>query len=155
MVTTFSGNYIGNGLRIGIVQARFNDFISGKLLEGAVDCLIRHGVDESRIDVVQVPGSFEIPLAAKTLVAKGGYNAVVCLGALIRGGTIHFDLIASEVTKGIAQVTHESGVPVTFGVLTTETIEQAVERAGTKAGNKGAEAALAAIEMANLMKSLS
>ena len=155
MVTTFSGNYIGNGLRIGIVQARFNDFISGKLLEGAVDCLIRHGVDESRIDVVQVPGSFEIPLATKTLVAKGGYNAVVCLGALIRGGTIHFDLIASEVTKGIAQVTHESGVPVTFGVLTTETIEQAVERAGTKAGNKGAEAALAAIEMANLMKSLS
>ncbi len=154
MVTTYSGNLVGTGLRIGIVQARFNDFICTSLLEGALDTLIRHGVDESQIDVVKVPGSFEIPIAAKALVSKGGYDAVVCLGALIRGGTLHFELIASEVTKGIAQVGQESGVPVTFGVITTETIEQAIERAGTKAGNKGAEAALAAIEMANLFKSI-
>lgn len=155
MVKTYSGNLVGTGLRIGIVQARFNDFVSERLLEGALDCLIRHGVDETRIDVIKVPGCFEIPLAARTLVAKGGYNAVVCLGALIRGGTIHFDLIASEVTKGIAQISGESGVPVTFGVITTESIDQAIERAGSKAGNKGSEAALAAIEMANLMKYLS
>lgn len=152
MGTTFEGNLIGTGLRIGMVIARWNDFMGGKLLEAAKDTLLRHGVKETDIDIVRVPGSFEIPLAAKRLAKSKRYHAVVCLGVLIRGGTMHFELIASEVTKGISAVGLDTEVPITFGVITTESIEQAVERSGSKAGNKGVEAALAAIEMANLLK---
>lgn len=154
MGNTYEGSLLGKGLRFGIVVSRFNDFITGRLLEGAQDALTRHGVSEQDVDVVKTPGSFEIPLLAKKMVQKGKYDAVICLGAIIRGGTPHFDYLAAEVTKGIAQVALESTVPVIHGVITADTLEQAIERAGTKLGNKGFEAAVAAIEMANVVKGL-
>lgn len=154
MGSVFEGNLIGTGLKVAIVHARWNDFMGGKLLDGARDALRRHGVSDDDVDVALVPGSYEIPLAAKKFAVSGKYHAVVCLGVLIRGGTAHFDLIASEVTKGIGAVSLETGVPITFGVITTENIEQAIERCGSKAGNKGVEAAVAAIEMANLFKAM-
>jgi 6,7-dimethyl-8-ribityllumazine synthase len=150
----FEGDLQAKGLKFGIVISRFNEFITGKLLDGAKDALIRHGAKEEDIDIVKVPGSFEIPLIAKKMAAKGTYNAVICLGTVIRGATPHFDYISAEVSKGIATVSMETGVPVAFGVLTCDTIEQAVERAGTKSGNKGWDAALTAIEMARLLKNL-
>ncbi len=140
------------GLRVGIVVSRFNGFIAERLLEGALDALVRHGAADSDITVVRVPGAFEIPLVAQKLAAGGTYDAVICLGAVIRGATPHFDYVAAEVSKGVAQVSLKTGVPVAFGVLTTDSIEQAVERAGTKAGNKGFDAAMTAIETANLLK---
>jgi 6,7-dimethyl-8-ribityllumazine synthase len=142
------------GLKIGVVVGRFNDFIVSKLLEGALDCLRRHGGADDAVTIVKTPGSFEIPLAAKTLAQSGDYDAVICLGAVIRGSTPHFDYIAAEVAKGVAHATMETETPIAFGVLTTDTIEQAVERAGTKSGNKGFDAALTAIEMANVVKQL-
>lgn len=151
---TIEGKLDAKGLKFGIVIARFNEFISGKLLSGCLDGLKRHGADEKNIDVVWSPGSFEIPLLAKKLAKSGKYHAVICLGAVIRGATPHFDYVAAEVSKGVAQVGLESEIPVIFGVLTTENIEQAIERAGTKGGNKGFDAALAAIEMTNLLKEL-
>lgn len=153
MVRTLEGDLQGQGLKVAIVASRFNGFITDRLIEGAVDALRRHGVDEKDISLVKVPGSFELPLAVRR-VAAGKVDAVVALGALIRGGTPHFDYLSAEVTKGLAQVTLETGVPVAFGVLTTDTVEQAIERAGTKAGNKGFEAALSAIETAKLLKRL-
>ncbi|ABB15717.1 6,7-dimethyl-8-ribityllumazine synthase [Carboxydothermus hydrogenoformans] len=147
----FEGKLNGKGLKIGIIVSRFNEFITQKLLAGALDCLTRHEVENTNIDVIWVPGAFEIPLVAKRAVHKD-YDAIICLGAVIRGATPHFDYVAAEVAKGIAAVGLEANKPVIFGVLTTDTIEQAIERAGTKAGNKGWEAALAAIEMANLFK---
>ena len=150
----FEGDLQAKGLKFGIVISRFNEFITGKLLDGAKDALVRHGVKEEDIDIVKVPGSFEIPLIAKKMAAKETYNAVICLGTVIRGATPHFDYISAEVSKGIATVSMETGVPVAFGVLTCDTIEQAVERAGTKSGNKGWDAALTAIEMAQLLKNL-
>jgi 6,7-dimethyl-8-ribityllumazine synthase len=150
----FEGKLDAKGLKFGIVVSRFNSFICERLLEGAVDALVRHGGNDKDIDVARVPGAFEIPLAAKKMVASGKYHAIICLGAVIRGSTPHFDFVASEVSKGVASVSLESGVPIAFGVLTTDTIEQAVERAGTKAGNKGFEAAVTAIETANLLKAL-
>ncbi len=151
-MSTFEGKLSGKGLKIGIVIARFNEFITGKLKEGAIDCLIRHEVDENDIDTLWVPGAFEIPLMAKKMAKSGKYHSILCLGAVIRGSTSHFDYVCSEVSKGIAKVSLDEELPVIFGVLTTETIEQAIERAGTKAGNKGWEVALSAIEMANLGK---
>jgi len=148
------GDLQAKGLKFCIVISRFNEFITGKLLDGAKDALIRHGAREEDIDIVKVPGSFEIPLIAKKMAAKETYNAVVCLGTVIRGATPHFDYISAEVSKGIATVSMETGVPVAFGVLTCDTIEQAIERAGTKSGNKGWDAALTAIEMARLLKNL-
>lgn len=153
-IKVWQGNYTGEGLRIGIVASRFNEFITSKLLEGAVDCLLRHGVRAVDIEVVWVPGSFEIPLVAKELAASDRFQAVICLGAIIRGATSHFEYVAAETAKGIAQAAIATSVPVIFGVLTTDNIEQAVERAGTKAGNKGFAAAESALEMANLMRSL-
>lgn len=150
----FEGDLQAKGLKFGIVISRFNEFITGKLLDGAKDALIRHGAKEEDIDIVKVPGSFEIPLIAKKMAAKETYNAVICLGTVIRGATPHFDYISAEVSKGIAMASMETGVPVAFGVLTCDTIEQAVERAGTKSGNKGWDAALTAIEMAQLLKKL-
>lgn len=150
----FEGMLVGTDLRIGLVATRWNDFIVGNLVNGAKDALVRHGVAEEDIGLALVPGAFEIPLIAKRLAMSGKYDAIVCLGAVIRGATAHFEYVAGEVAKGIASVMLETGVPVTFGVLTTETLEQAIERAGAKAGNKGAEAALAAIEMANLLRTL-
>jgi 6,7-dimethyl-8-ribityllumazine synthase len=150
----FEGNLVGSGLRFGVVVGRFNDFITGKLCEGALDGLKRHGVDLASVDTAWVPGSFEIPLVAKRLAGSGRYDAVICLGAVIRGATPHFDYVAAEVSKGVANVALQSEVPVIFGVLTTDSIEQAIERAGTKAGNKGYDAAVAAIEMANLLKAM-
>jgi len=155
MVTRVEGKLIGTGLRIGIVTARWNDFMGERMLDGALDALQRLDVASDDITVVTVPGSYEVPLAAKKLADSGKFDALVCLGVLIRGGTIHFDLIAGEASGGIARAAWESGVPCAFGVITTETMEQAIERAGSKAGNKGAEAAMAAIEMADLMKRLS
>ncbi|MBM7693677.1 6,7-dimethyl-8-ribityllumazine synthase [Peribacillus deserti] len=154
MGKVFEGNVIGTGLRVGIVVGRFNEFITGKLLSGALDGLKRHGVDEDNIDVAWVPGAFEIPQVAKRLAVKGGYDAVITLGTVIRGATPHFDYVCNEVAKGVASVSLDTGVPVIFGVLTTENIEQAIERAGTKAGNKGYEAAVTAVEMANLYSSI-
>ena len=154
MANIVEGSLLGKGLKFGLVVSRFNDFIGARLLEGAQDALARHGVNEADVDVVRVPGAFEIPLVAKKVVQTGKYNAVICLGAVIRGGTPHFDYIAAEVTKGIAQVSLDSGVPVIYGVLTADTLEQAIERAGTKLGNRGFEAAVAAIEMVNVMKAL-
>ena len=151
---TFEGKLNAKGLRFNIIVGRFNEFIGGKLLEGAKDALIRHGAELNDIDITWVPGAFEIPLVAKKVAATKNYDSVICLGAVIRGNTPHFDYVASEVTKGIAHVSIESEVPVIFGVLTTDTIEQAIERAGTKAGNKGFDAAVTAIEMANLLKQL-
>ncbi|MFA5843675.1 MAG: 6,7-dimethyl-8-ribityllumazine synthase [Coriobacteriia bacterium] len=153
-MTVFEGNLIGTGVRAGIVVGRFNELLSTRLLGGAMDALGRHGVAESDIDVAWVPGAFEIPLVAKRFAATGRYDAVIALGVVIRGGTPHFEYVASEVAKGVAHVSLESGVPVVFGVVTADTIEQAVERAGTKQGNKGWDAALAAIEMANLLKGM-
>ncbi len=153
-MATFEGNLIGTGLKVGIVIARFNDLLGSRLLSGAQDALIRHDVDPADIDVAWVPGAFEIPLVASKLASSGRYDAVIALGVVIRGGTPHFELVAGEVSKGIAKVNLDSGIPVLFGVITADTIEQAVERAGTKAGNKGWEAANAAIEMASLMKSM-
>ena len=153
MVRTLEGDLQGQGLKVAIVASRFNSFITDRLIDGAVDGLRRHGVEEKDISLVKVPGSFELPLAVRRASA-GKVDAVVALGALIRGGTPHFDYLSAEVTKGIAQVSLETGVPVAFGVLTTDTVEQAIERAGTKAGNKGFEAALSAIEMAKLLKKL-
>ncbi len=150
----YEGHLRSEGLTFGIVVSRFNDFICERLLGGALDALKRTGADEDRIHVFRVPGAYEIPLAAKKLVGTGRYDAVICLGAVIRGATPHFDYVANEVAKGIAAVSLESSVPVTFGVLTTDTLEQAIERAGSKAGNKGFEAAMAAVEMANLLKSM-
>jgi 6,7-dimethyl-8-ribityllumazine synthase len=155
MANMFQGDLVAKrGQKFGIVVSRFNEFISSKLLAGAVDALTRHGVAESAIDVAWTPGSFEIPLVAKTMAAGGKYAAVICLGAVIRGGTPHFDYIAAEVSKGVAAASIETGVPVIFGVITANTIEQAVERAGAKAGNKGSDAAASAIEMANLLGGL-
>ncbi|AAR35069.1 6,7-dimethyl-8-ribityllumazine synthase [Geobacter sulfurreducens] len=148
------GKLDATGLRFGIIVSRFNSFIGERLLEGALDALVRHGGDDGDIDVVRVPGAFEIPLTAQKLVQKGNYDAVICLGAVIRGSTPHFDYVAAEVSKGIAHVSLATGVPVVFGVLTTDTIEQAIERAGTKAGNKGFDAAVTAIETARLYREL-
>lgn len=154
MIRYIEGNLKADGKKFGIVVSRFNSFISEKLLEGALDSLRRSGTADTDIEVVRVPGAFEIPLIAKKLAVSGKYDAVICLGVVIRGATPHFEVVVNEVSKGAAQVGLESGVPVMFGVLTTETIEQAIERAGTKAGNKGGEVAVAAIEMANLIGAL-
>ncbi len=153
MPKVYEGYLKGDHLKIGIVVSRFNEFITSKLLSGALDTLYRHGVKDENIEVAWTPGAFEIPLTAKHMAGKE-YDAVICLGAVIRGTTPHFDYVASEVSKGVAQVSLASQTPVIFGVLTTDTIEQAIERAGTKAGNKGSEAALSAIEMADLIKNL-
>jgi 6,7-dimethyl-8-ribityllumazine synthase len=152
--TVLEGNFEGKGLKIAIVASRFNEFITQKLLQGALDCLLRHDVAEGDITVAWVPGSFEIPLAADKLAKTGRYQAVICLGTLIRGETPHFDYIAAEVTKGIAHTMLANGMPVMYGVLTTENVEQAIHRAGTKAGNKGFQAAQGALEMANLVRQL-
>ncbi|HSW64804.1 MAG TPA: 6,7-dimethyl-8-ribityllumazine synthase [Dissulfurispiraceae bacterium] len=148
------GDLQAKGLKFGIVVSRFNDFITAKLLDGALDALIRHGANEDDIELVRVPGAFEIPLVAKKLAMKGTFNAVICLGTVIRGATPHFDYVAGEVAKGIAVASLESGVPIAFGVVTTDTIEQAVERAGSKSGNKGWDAAITAIEMAQVINRL-
>ena len=150
----FEGELQAKGLKFGIVMSRFNEFITGKLLDGAVDALVRHGAREDDIDLAKVPGSFEIPLIAKKMALKGTYNAIICLGTVIRGATPHFEYIAAEVSKGIASASIETGVPIAFGIITSDTIEQAVERAGTKSGNKGWDAAVSAIEMAQLQKKL-
>ena len=149
---TYEGQLVAGNEKYCIILSRFNDFIGAKLLSGALDELKRHGVSEENIDVVRVPGAFEIPLAAQKFAATGKYNAIITLGAVIKGATAHFDYVSAEVSKGIAQVSLQTGIPVIFGVLTTDNIEQAIERAGTKAGNKGADAAKSAIEMANLYK---
>jgi len=153
-MSILQGHLKADGLRFGIVVSRFNEFITSKLLAGALDALERHGADMSGTDVAWVPGSFEIPLIAQKMARSGRYDAVICLGALIRGSTPHFDYIAAEVSKGIATVSLSTELPVVFGVITTDTIEQAIERAGTKMGNKGADAAVTAIEMANLIRAL-
>jgi len=150
----YEGKLIAEGLKFGIVIARFNEFIGGKLLSGALDGLKRHGVGEDNLEIAWVPGAFEIPLVAKKMATSGKYDGVICLGAVIRGTTTHYELVSNEVTKGIASVSLETGVPIIFGILTTENIEQAIERAGTKAGNKGYDAAVTAIEMANLLKEI-
>lgn len=154
MGKTFEGNLVGTGLKVGIVVGRFNEFITGKLLSGAEDAFRRHGLAENDVDIAWVPGAFEIPLVAKKMAESGKYDAVVTLGTVIRGSTPHFDFVSNEVSKGVASVSMDAGIPVIFGVLTTDTIEQAIERAGTKAGNKGAEAAVSAIEMANLLREI-
>ncbi|WP_297564987.1 6,7-dimethyl-8-ribityllumazine synthase [uncultured Arcanobacterium sp.] len=146
----YEGDYTANGKKFGIVVSRFNDFITARLLEGALDGLRRHGVAEADVEIAWVPGAFEIPLLAKKMAESGKYDAVICLGAVIRGSTSHYDYVCNEAAKGIAQVSMESGIPVMFGVVTTDTIAQAIERAGTKAGNKGYDAALGAIEMVNI-----
>jgi 6,7-dimethyl-8-ribityllumazine synthase len=150
----FEGKLLGEGLRFGLVISRFNEFISKKLLEGAQDALLRHGVKEEDIEIAWTPGSFEIPLVASKLAQTKKYDAVICLAAVVRGGTPHFEYIAAEVTKGIAKVGLETGLPVIYGVITADTLEQAIERAGTKMGNKGFDAAMSAIEMANLLRSI-
>lgn len=154
-MSTFEGHLVGTGLKFGIVVARFNELLSSRLLSGAQDALVRHGVSADDVDVAWVPGAFEIPMVAGKLASSGRYDAVIALGVVIRGGTPHFEYVSSEVSKGVAKVSMDTGVPVLFGVITADTIDQAVERAGTKAGNKGWEAGEAAIEMANLGKSLS
>ncbi len=146
------GNFNGENIKVAIVAGRFNEFITGKLLSGALDALVRHGVDEGNIDIAWVPGAFEIPLVAQKAASGDKYDAVICLGAVIRGATPHFDFVCAEVSKGIAQVSLKEKKPVIFGILTTEPIEQAIERAGTKSGNKGFEASVSAIEMINLLK---
>ena len=150
-IKTYEGNLIVDGARFGIVVTRWNSFVVESLLEGALDCLKRHGARDTNIEIVRVPGAFEIPLAVKRMADKKDYDAIIALGAVIRGGTPHFEYVAGECTKGMAQVSLQYDVPVSFGVLTVDTIEQAIERAGTKAGNKGEEAALSAIEMVNLL----
>ena len=154
MPKILEGIISAEGFKFAIVVSRFNDFISSKLVEGAMDALKRHGATEDNVTLVKVPGAFEIPVAAKRLAAKGGFDAIICLGAVIRGATPHFDYVASEVAKGIAVVSLESNIPLAFGVLTTDNLEQAIERAGSKSGNKGWDAALAAMEMASLFKNL-
>ena len=154
MKKKYEGTLVGTGLKIGVVVSRFNEFITGKLLAGAEDALSRHGVKEGDIDVAWTPGSFEIPLIAKKMAESGKYDAIICLGAVIRGGTPHFDYIAAEVSKGIANVSLGTGLPIILGVITADTLEQAIERAGTKSGNYGSQAALHAIEMANLGKAI-
>jgi len=154
MPKTIEGKLVAKGMKFGIVASRFNDFISGRLIDGAVDALTRAGVDEKDIQIYKVPGAFELPLMAKKLAKTERFDAVICLGAVIRGATPHFEYISAEVTKGIASVGLEMEIPVSFGVLTTDTIEQAIERAGTKAGNKGWDAAMSAIEMVDLFKKL-
>lgn len=151
---TFEGKLISNNEKYAIVMSRFNEFINSKLLDGALDGLSRHGVSDNNVDIYRVPGAFEMPLVAKKLADSGKYEAVICLGTIIRGGTTHYELVSAEVAKGIAQVSLNSEVPVIFGVLTTESIEQAIERAGTKSGNKGYDAALSAIEMVNLISQI-
>jgi len=148
------GELQASGFRFGIIVSRFNDFITSKLLDGALDALLRHGALEEDINIIRVPGSFEIPMVARKMALKGTYNAIICLGTVIRGATPHFDYIAAEVSKGIASASMETGVPIAFGIITSDTIEQAVERAGTKSGNKGWDAAITAIEMAQLLKKL-
>lgn len=154
MAKVFEGALQGKGLKIGVVVARFNEFITAKLLSGAQDALFRHGVSEEDVDIAWVPGSFEIPLVAQKMAESKKYDAVICLGTVIRGATPHFEYIAAEVAKGVAKVGLDSGTPVLFGVITADTLEQAIERAGTKAGNKGFDAAVGAIEMANLLRSM-
>ena len=154
IMRTLEGKLVSGEIRIGIIAARFNEFITSKLLGGALDTLLRHGVSEDAIDVAWVPGAFEIPLIAKKMASSGRYDAVIALGSVIRGSTSHYDYVCSEVSKGIANVSLETGVPVMFGVLTTENIEQAIERAGSKAGNKGSDCAEGAIEMVNLIREL-
>lgn len=151
---TFEGKLVSQNIRVGIVAARFNEFIVNKLVGGAMDALLRHDVREEDIDLAWVPGAFEIPLIAKKMAESGKYDAVICLGAVIRGATSHYDLVCNEAAKGIAHVSLDSGVPVLFGVVTTENIEQAIERAGSKAGNKGYDSAMAAIEMAALVRQI-
>lgn len=151
---TFEGELQAKGLKFAIIVSRFNDFIGSKLLDGAVDALTRHGASEQNIEVIKVPGAYEIPLTAKKVASKKKHDAVICLGAIIRGATPHFDYVAAEASKGIAQASLDTGIPIAFGVLTTDTIEQAVERAGTKSGNKGWDCAMVAIEMAQLFKKL-
>ena len=151
---TFEGKLVSQNIRVGIVAARFNEFIVGKLVAGAMDALLRHDVHEEDIDLAWVPGAFEIPLIAKKMAESGKYDAIICLGAVIRGATSHYDLVCNEAAKGIAHVSLNSGVPVLFGVVTTENIEQAIERAGSKAGNKGYDSAMAAIEMVNLVRAI-
>ena len=153
MANVFEGKLIGDNQRFGIVVSRFNEFITNKLLSGCLDTLTRHGVDREQIDIAWVPGAFEMPLAAQKMVARD-YDAVICLGAVIRGATPHFEYVSAEVTKGIAQVGLNAGVPVIYGVITSDTIEQAIERAGTKSGNKGSDAAITAIEMVNLLNQI-
>ena len=154
MPKVIQGDLSAKGIKVGIVAARFNDFITSRLVDGAVDGLLRHGAVESDIELVKVPGAYEIPLVAKKMAQTKKYQAIICLGAVIRGATPHFEYVSAEVSKGVAMVGMESGLPVIFGVLTTDSIEQAIERAGTKSGNKGWDAAISAIEMANLMKQL-
>ncbi|MDR0138534.1 6,7-dimethyl-8-ribityllumazine synthase [Metabacillus idriensis] len=151
---TFEGNLVGSGLKVAIIVGRFNEFITSKLLSGAVDALKRHGVEDENVELAWVPGAFEIPLVAKKMASSNKYDAVITLGTVIRGSTTHYDYVCNEAAKGVSQASMSTGVPVIFGVLTTESIEQAIERAGTKAGNKGYEAAVAAIEMANLMRTM-
>ena len=151
---TIEGGFQAQGLKFAILAGRFNDFIVDKLIGGAVDCLLRHGAEKENLTLVRVPGAFEMPLAARKLAESGKYNGVVCLGAVIRGATPHFDYVAAEAAKGIAQASLETGVPMGFGVLTTDTLEQAVERAGSKAGNKGVDAALATLEMVRVLEQL-
>ncbi|AJA46247.1 6,7-dimethyl-8-ribityllumazine synthase [Clostridium pasteurianum DSM 525 = ATCC 6013] len=151
---TYEGNLIASNLNFGIIIGRFNEFIGGKLLTGALDALKRHGAEDDDISIAWVPGAFEIPLIAKKMAKSKNYDAIICLGAVIRGSTPHFDYVSNEVSKGVAHVSLETEIPVIFGVLTTDTIEQAIERAGTKAGNKGYDAAVTAIEMANMIKEL-
>ncbi len=154
MSKLFEGVLLGKGLKFGVVVSRFNEFITKKLLDGAQDALLRHGVSEDDIDIAWVPGAFEIPLVASKLAQTKRYDAIICLGAVVRGATPHFEYIAAEVAKGIAKVGLDTGLPVSFGVITADTLEQAIERAGTKAGNKGFDAAVDAIEMANLLKNV-
>jgi 6,7-dimethyl-8-ribityllumazine synthase len=154
MGKTYAGNFRAGEQRLAIVASRFNDFLVRELLDGAQDCLTRHGVDPERVDVAWVPGSFELPLAAAKLADSGRYAAIICLGCLIQGDTPHFSYIAAEVTKGIAQVALDTGIPVSFGVITADTLDQAIERAGTKAGNKGFDAALSALEMIDLWRAI-
>ena len=154
MPRTLEGRISAEGLSLAIIVSRFNDFISSKLVEGALDALKRHGMDEEKLTLVKVPGAFEIPMTARHLVKTGKYDAIICLGAVIRGATPHFDYVAAEVSKGIASVSLESDIPITFGVLTTDNLEQAIERAGSKVGNKGWDAAIAAMEMVNLFKEI-
>jgi 6,7-dimethyl-8-ribityllumazine synthase len=154
MPKIIEGKLDAKGLRFGLLVSRFNSFVSDRLVEGAIDALLRHGAEKDDINIVRVPGAFEIPPTAKQMAESGRYDAIVCLGAVIRGATPHFEYVSAEVSKGVASVSIDSGIPVTVGVLTTDTIEQAIERAGSKAGNKGFDAAVAAVEMANLYKAL-
>ncbi len=154
MVNVIEGQLVAKGMRFAIIASRFNEFISSKLMEGAIDALVRHDASKKDITVCWVPGAFEMPVVAKKLAVTGTYDAIICVGAVIRGATSHFDYVANEVSKGIASVSLDTGVPISFGVLTTDNIEQAIERAGTKAGNKGFESAMAAIEMVSLFKEI-